>query len=68
MRRLGDGCARFGMPTPDMPRLADDVERVPDGSGDAVVRITLTRGDGHRGYALPGKQQWRASLPRTRYR
>lgn len=53
MRRLADGCARLGMPTPDAVELAEEARRVLAGNGEAVVRITLTRGEGERGYAPP---------------
>jgi len=53
MRRLADGCARLGMLAPETTRLADEARRVLAGAGDAVVRITLTRGEGERGYAPP---------------
>lgn len=53
MRRLGEGCARLGMSPPEVIRLADEAQRVLAGAGDAVVRITLTRGQGERGYAPP---------------
>lgn len=53
MRRLGEGCARLGLPPPDMSLLAYEAQRVLAGAGDAVVRITLTRGQGERGYAPP---------------
>jgi 4-amino-4-deoxychorismate lyase len=53
MRRLGEGCARLGMPQPSADRLADEARRVLAGTGDAVVRITLTRGEGERGYLPP---------------
>lgn len=53
MRRLGDGCARLGMPPPEPGLLADEARHVLAGDGDAVVRITLTRGQGERGYTPP---------------
>ena len=53
MRRLGEGCARLGMPPPETVQLADEARRVLAGADDAVVRITLTRGQGERGYAPP---------------
>lgn len=53
MRRLRDGCARLGLPCPGVAALADEAQRVLTETGDAVVRITLTRGEGERGYAPP---------------
>lgn len=57
MCRLGDGCARLGVPPPEPGLLADEARRVLAGDGDAVVRITLTRGPGERGYAPPANPQ-----------
>jgi 4-amino-4-deoxychorismate lyase len=51
MRRLGEGCTRLDMPPAETSLLADETQRVLAGAADAVVRITLTRGEGERGYA-----------------
>ncbi|WIG55572.1 MAG: Aminodeoxychorismate lyase [Rhodanobacteraceae bacterium] len=51
MARLHDGCARLGLPAPEIETLADEFARVVEGSPDAVVKIILTRGIGERGYA-----------------
>lgn len=53
MQRLGEGCARLGMPLPETRQLADEARYVLAGVGDAVIRITLTRGEGERGYSPP---------------
>jgi 4-amino-4-deoxychorismate lyase len=53
MARLRDGCRRLRLPDPDDAVLAREASRVSDGLTDAVVRLTLTRGVGERGYALP---------------
>lgn len=53
LARLTDGCARLALPAPDAAVLAGEVERVSAGLARAVVRITLTRGCGPRGYAPP---------------
>ncbi len=53
MQRLADGCARLRIPPPDPLQLWEEAQRVSDGIAQAVVRITLTRGVGERGYALP---------------
>lgn len=53
MHRLAAGCARLGLPPPDKHALADEAQRVLAGDADAVVRITLTRGESERGYAPP---------------
>jgi 4-amino-4-deoxychorismate lyase len=53
MARLARGCARLLLPVPDAGELAREAARVIEGMARAVVRITLTRGRGARGYALP---------------
>lgn len=53
MHRLGEGCARLGMPAPEAIQLAGEARHVLAGASDAVVRITLTRGESERGYAPP---------------
>jgi 4-amino-4-deoxychorismate lyase len=59
LARFVASCARLGMPAPDADAIHAEVLRLADGMTDAVVRVTLTRGEGPRGYALP-------SLPRPR--
>ena len=51
--RLRDGCARLRLSAPDEGRLFAEVVRLCEGFDDAVVRVTLSRGVGERGYALP---------------
>lgn len=51
MRRLQHGCARLLLPAPDAAMLAQEVAEAAAGMPRAVVRITLTRGSGPRGYA-----------------
>lgn len=53
MARLREGCLRLRMPLPDVETLQREATRVIDGIEHAVVRITLTRGEGERGYAPP---------------
>lgn len=53
MRRLTHGCERLRLPSPDPDRLRCEAQRVCGGMAHAVVRITLTRGIGERGYAMP---------------
>lgn len=53
MRRLEHGCASLLLPAPDAHALAAETARVVEGMPRAVVRITLTRGSGARGYAPP---------------
>ena len=53
MQRLSESCARLGMPVPDPAQLWREVTRVTHEMPQSVVRITLTRGVGERGYAPP---------------
>jgi 4-amino-4-deoxychorismate lyase len=53
MERLLSGCERLRLPSPDMRQLLDEARRALGDLERAVVRITLTRGVGERGYALP---------------
>lgn len=54
--RLRDGCARLRMPAPDTDAILAEAGRLAMGLGDVVARVTLSRGDGVRGYALPHSQ------------
>lgn len=51
--RLSLSCRRLQLPLPDIDLLKIEVEKVCENLPYAVVRITLTRGLGERGYALP---------------
>ena len=53
MRRLALGCDRLHLPAPDPEALWREASAVSRGMAQAVVRITLTRGTGTRGYAMP---------------
>jgi 4-amino-4-deoxychorismate lyase len=55
MQRLARGCASLLLPAPEIHVLAREAARVVQGMPRAVVRITLTRGGGTRGYAVPEK-------------
>ena len=57
MQRLADGCSRLRIPLPDPLQLWSEARRVSAGIAQAVVRITVTRGIGERGYALPVSPQ-----------
>ena len=64
MARLLNGCERLGIATPDLECLKAEAERLSrafvDGSGaneQAVLKITVTRGSGGRGYAATGVQE-----------
>ncbi|PXV60793.1 aminodeoxychorismate lyase apoprotein [Dyella jiangningensis] len=53
MDRLREGCRRLGLPQPDAAALQREAVAMAAGMEHAVVRITLTRGLGERGYAPP---------------
>ena len=53
MERLRDGCARLRIPMPEAQQLLREATAVVKGVDHAVVRITVTRGVGERGYAPP---------------
>jgi 4-amino-4-deoxychorismate lyase len=53
LARLGEGCRRLRLPVPAMDAIHEEVLRLSTGWDDAVVRVTLSRGVGERGYALP---------------
>ena len=57
MQRLADGCSRLRIPLPDPLQLWREAQRVSAGITQAVVRITVTRGIGERGYAMPVSPQ-----------
>jgi len=57
MARLNAGCARLLLSPPDIDLLARETAHASAGHARAVVRITLTRGAGPRGYAIPGMMQ-----------
>ncbi|UPG88597.1 aminodeoxychorismate lyase [Luteibacter aegosomaticola] len=51
--RLAHGCERLRLPPPDLAAIHTEIARLCHGLPDAVVRLTLSRGVGERGYALP---------------
>lgn len=53
IERLADGCKRLQLPAPDVDLLAHEAGEVVRGMPRAVVRVTLTRGAGERGYGMP---------------
>ena len=57
MQRLCDSCARLFLPLPDPAQLWREVQDVTRDLPQSVVRITLTRGVGERGYAPPASAQ-----------
>lgn len=57
MQRLEEGCRRLGLPMPGPSMLLAEARAVAQGLPQAVVRITLTRGVGARGYKPPARPQ-----------
>ena len=55
MQRLQRGCERLKLPVIDVGQLESEALGVVDGLPEAVVRITITRGIGDRGYRLPAE-------------
>jgi 4-amino-4-deoxychorismate lyase len=53
MQRLAEGCARLRIPAPDPARLWREALEVSRGMPASVLRITVTRGAGERGYGPP---------------
>ena len=53
MDRLVASCERLRMPVPDAAQLWREALEVTHGMPQSVVRITLTRGIGERGYTPP---------------
>jgi 4-amino-4-deoxychorismate lyase len=55
--RLAWGCDRLQIPCPERATLIRDIALVTQGRGEGVLKITVTRGGGGRGYRMPRKQQ-----------
>jgi 4-amino-4-deoxychorismate lyase len=53
MHRLLTSCERLRMPAPDPQQLRQEARQTVGNQREAAVRITVTRGVGARGYALP---------------
>jgi len=53
MQRLAHGCERLRLPVPDPALLWREAQAARGDMVQAVLRITLTRGVGERGYAMP---------------
>jgi 4-amino-4-deoxychorismate lyase len=57
IRRLVESCERLRIPVPDTAPLWSEALEVTRGMPHSVVRVTVTRGVGERGYALPAAPQ-----------
>lgn len=57
MQRLTESCERLRIPAPDTEQLWCEAREVARDMPQSVVRITVTRGIGERGYALPASAQ-----------
>jgi 4-amino-4-deoxychorismate lyase len=57
VERLRESCARLHLPRPEVAKLEREAVQVSAGMARAVVRMTLTRGSGERGYAAPRAMQ-----------
>lgn len=53
MSRLVEGCRRLALPRPDTDLLAAECHELLGNGSSAVVRISITRGSGGRGYFPP---------------
>ncbi len=54
--RLSAGCWLLGFPPPEASTLLDEIAAV-TGHDTAIVRVTITRGSGGRGYRAPAEAQ-----------
>lgn len=53
MARLQAGCCRLSIPFPDIGLLRLEAQKLSQHSGSAVLKLTITRGSGGRGYRQP---------------
>jgi len=53
LARLRAGCVRLAIPLPDPDLLQAEVLALAKGQGRAVLKLTVTRGEGGRGYRPP---------------
>lgn len=56
LERLAAGCERLGLPCPERATLLKEIAMLTAGRGEGVLKITLTRGSGGRGYNPPPGQ------------
>lgn len=54
-QRLAADCAALALDCPPAPLLLDEIASASAGMASAVVKITVTRGSGQRGYAIPAQ-------------
>ncbi len=57
LAKLAEDCARLGLDCPDVARLDEDLARIEPLPIRGVLRLTVTRGDGPRGYRPPSPQR-----------
>ncbi len=50
LERLAAGCGRLGLPCPERAQLLKEIAMLTAGRGEGILKITLTRGSGGRGY------------------
>jgi len=55
MARMTVGCQTLRIAMPESTLLLSEVMRLCSGEGDGVLKITITRGTGERGYAPPAQ-------------
>jgi 4-amino-4-deoxychorismate lyase len=55
LARLQLGCERLHIARPDVTLLRAEADRLCAGIDDGVLKLTVTRGEGGRGYAVRGK-------------
>jgi 4-amino-4-deoxychorismate lyase len=56
-RKLAHDCAALKLPCPDSALLSRELAQAAAGEPEGIGRITITRGPGARGYALPLRPQ-----------
>lgn len=57
LERLSAGCARLGIPCPSADTLAAERQGLIPGGGNGILRVTVSRGPGGAGYAVPAVPQ-----------
>lgn len=57
MARLREGCARLGLPAPDIALLSREAHTLLASGEYAALKLILTRGSGPRGYRAPSNPQ-----------